>query len=87
MTVDLTPPVAELTRVVSGIRDDQLTAPTPNDGRDVATLLAHVHGLAIAFRDAAYKIDGPTTSTSPTEAPIRAARGLAGSRSRSGWPN
>ena len=53
---------------MSGIRNDQLTAPTPNDGRDVATLLAHVHGLAIAFRDAAYKIDGPTTSTSPTEA-------------------
>jgi uncharacterized protein (TIGR03086 family) len=68
MTLDLTPPVAELTRIVSGVRDDQLGAPTPNTERDVATLLAHVHGLAIAFRDAANKIDGPTTSTSPAEA-------------------
>jgi uncharacterized protein (TIGR03086 family) len=67
MTLDLSAPAAELTRIVSGVRDDQLTAPTPNSGRDVATLLAHVHGLAIAFRDAAYKIEGPTTSTAPDD--------------------
>ncbi len=73
MTVDLSPPVAELTRIVAGVRDDQLRGPTPNSGRDVAALLAHVHGLAIAFRDAAYKIDGPTTSTAPTEARLELA--------------
>ena len=67
MTIDLTPPVAELTRIVSGVRDDQLDSPTPNSGRDVAALLAHVHGLAIAFRDAAHKIEGPTTTTAPTD--------------------
>lgn len=68
MTIDLSPPVAELARIVSGVRDDQLDAPTPNSGRDVGTLLAHVHGLAIAFRDAAYKREGATTSTPPAEA-------------------
>ena len=32
-----------------------------------------MHGLAIAFRDAAHKIDGPTTSTAPTEARLELA--------------
>ena len=31
-------------------------------------MLAHVQGLAVAFRDAARKVDGPTTSTPPQAA-------------------
>ena len=36
-----------------------------------------MHGLAIAFRDAAHKIDGPTTSTAPHGGATGAGRGLA----------
>ncbi len=65
MTLDLHPPAAELTRIVAGVTDDQLGHPTPCADTDVATMLAHVAGLAVAFRDAARKIEGPTTQTAP----------------------
>lgn len=68
MTIDLQAPADELARVAVGVRDDQLAGPTPCTESDVATILAHVSGLAIAFRDAARKVDGPTTSTPPTDA-------------------
>ena len=45
---------------------------------DVATMLAHVQGLAVAFRDAARKVDGPTTSTPPQAASKDLRPGLAG---------
>ena len=41
----------------------------------MATMLAHVQGLSVAFRDAARKVDGPTTSTPPQAAPKDLARG------------
>src|SRR3712207_1474240 len=53
--LDLAPQAAELARVVTGIRDDQLDDPTPCDGTPVAGLLAHVVGLTTAFRMAAEK--------------------------------
>lgn len=68
MTIDLQAPADELARIVAGVRDDQLAGLTPCTDSDVTTLLAHVGGLSIAFRDAARKIDGPTTSTPPSEA-------------------
>jgi uncharacterized protein (TIGR03086 family) len=43
-------------RVVTGVRDDQLTGPTPCAGTSVAALLDHLVGLTIAFREAAEKI-------------------------------
>jgi len=63
--LDLQAPADQLTLLVSGITDDQLDAPTPCPGTSVANLLAHVLGLSIAFRDAARKVDGPTTTTAP----------------------
>lgn len=69
MPLDLAPAVDQMSRVVAGITDDQLTAATPCAGTDVATMLAHVHGLSVAFRDAARKVEGPTTSTAPQAAP------------------
>ncbi|MGY1669401.1 TIGR03086 family metal-binding protein [Geodermatophilus sp. SYSU D00710] len=69
-TTDLGPATAEVARVVAGIRDDQLTAPTPCEGASVAGLLGHLAGLAYAFRMAAEKtpVDG-TASTDPTHLP------------------
>lgn len=65
MPLDLGAPAAEVTRLAAGTRDDQLSLPTPCPGTDVASLLAHVVGLSIAFRDGAAKIIGPTTTTAP----------------------
>jgi uncharacterized protein (TIGR03086 family) len=65
--LDLQPAADQMAAIVALIRDDQLGDPTPSEGRSVSDLLAHVHGLSVAFRDAARKIDGPTTSTSPTD--------------------
>jgi uncharacterized protein (TIGR03086 family) len=53
--LDLAPQAAEVARIVSGIRDDQLTAPTPCAGTSVAALLDHLDGLTVAFRRAAQK--------------------------------
>ena len=63
--LDLQPPADHVAALVAGIRDEQLDAPTPCPGTDVATMLAHLIGLSVAFRDAARKVDGPTTSTPP----------------------
>ncbi len=54
-SLDLAPAVAEVTRIVAGVRDDQLTDPTPCDGTSVAALLDHLVGLTLAFRLAAEK--------------------------------
>ncbi|MGY1813317.1 TIGR03086 family metal-binding protein [Blastococcus sp. SYSU D00820] len=45
----------ETARVVAGIRDDQLSTPTPCTDLPVAGLLDHLVGLTLAFRDAARK--------------------------------
>ena len=57
--LDLGPQAAEVARVVTGIRDDQLGDPTPCADTPVAGLLAHVAGLTTAFRMAAEKTPVP----------------------------
>jgi uncharacterized protein (TIGR03086 family) len=63
--LDLQPPADQVALLVSAITDDQLGAPTPCPDTPVAQLLGHVLGLSIAFRDAARKVEGPTTATAP----------------------
>ncbi|CCH89622.1 conserved protein of unknown function [Modestobacter italicus] len=53
--LDLTPSVTEVSRVVTTVSDDQLTAPTPCADTSVAALLDHLHGLAVGLRLAAEK--------------------------------
>jgi uncharacterized protein (TIGR03086 family) len=64
-TIDLTDSTRRVAALVRGTADGQLDAPTPCEDMPVRLLLAHLHGLAIAFHDAARKIDGPTTNTPP----------------------
>jgi uncharacterized protein (TIGR03086 family) len=54
-TPDLAPAATEVTRVVAGVRDEQLADPTPGAGTSVAGLLDHLVGLTLAFRMAAEK--------------------------------
>lgn len=63
--IDLKPATDQVSQVVNGVTDDQLDDPTPCDDTSVAALLNHLLGLTIAFRDAAGKVTGPTTSTPP----------------------
>jgi uncharacterized protein (TIGR03086 family) len=63
MVLDLGPAADQMAAIVLNIRDEQLAEPTPCDQTTVADMLTHVHGLSIAFRDAAAKISGPTTSS------------------------
>ncbi len=60
---DLGPAADEMSRLVRGVRDDQLTAPTPCTDWTVADLLAHVHQFATVFTDNAHKAptQPPTT--------------------------
>jgi uncharacterized protein (TIGR03086 family) len=51
--------------LIDATADNQLDAATPCSERTVGELIAHVLGLSVAFRDAARKVDGPTTSTPP----------------------
>jgi uncharacterized protein (TIGR03086 family) len=62
---DLAPAAAETARIVAGIRDDQLTSPTPCPGMSVATMLHHMVGLTYAFRMAAEKtpVEGAPSSS------------------------
>ncbi|WP_245887844.1 TIGR03086 family metal-binding protein [Geodermatophilus tzadiensis] len=68
--LDLEPAATAVARVVAGVRDDQLTAPTPCEGTTVAGVLGHLAGLAYAFRMAAEKtpVDG-SASTDPAHLP------------------
>jgi uncharacterized protein (TIGR03086 family) len=67
--LDLSPTALRVAAVADSIRDDQLDAPTPCPELTVRNLLGHVLGLSVAFRDAARKDLGPTTSTVPTATP------------------
>ena len=63
--LNLAPQAAELARVVAGVRDDQLTDPTPCADTPVAALLDHLDGLTVAFQRAAEKsplAGGPSAS-------------------------
>ena len=72
MTIDLGAPAADVARLAAGVRDDQLDNPTPCPDIDVRGMLAHILGLSVGFRDAARKVDGPTTSTPPGPAQLPA---------------
>src|SRR3954471_13318381 len=58
-TIDLGPQTAEVARIVAGVRDEQLSWPTPNEGTPVAGLLDHLVGLTLAFRMGAEKTPLP----------------------------
>ncbi|CAA9398365.1 TIGR03086 family metal-binding protein [uncultured Nocardioides sp.] len=62
--IDLTATTDRTRAVAVGIAEDQLDAPTPT-GSTVGEMVQHLMGLCVAFRDAAAKVDGPTTSTPP----------------------
>ena len=55
--VDLRPTTTTLAALVRGVRDDQLTGPTPCPEYSVADLLDHIGGLSVAFTSAARKDD------------------------------
>lgn len=52
---DLEPATRVLTAIVTGVRDEQLGAPTPCTEASVGDLLDHVDNLALAFTGAARK--------------------------------
>ncbi|MFF9182040.1 MULTISPECIES: TIGR03086 family metal-binding protein [Streptomyces] len=66
--IDLGPQTRLVARLAAAVTDEQLTAPTPCPRYAVRELLGHLHGLSVAFRDAARKDLGPTTDTSPDAA-------------------
>lgn len=53
--LDLEPATRALTELVDGVRDDQLTAPTPCTQACLGDLIDHVDGLSTAFTAAATK--------------------------------
>jgi uncharacterized protein (TIGR03086 family) len=61
---DLTTTTRRTAAVAAAVTDDQLASPTPT-GSPVRVVAQHLLGLCVAFRDAAAKVDGPTTSTPP----------------------
>jgi uncharacterized protein (TIGR03086 family) len=62
--LDLGPAVREVVRLLDGVNDDQLAAPTPCPGSPVAGMLDHFMGLSLAFTWAARKT--PPTDGVPT---------------------
>lgn len=66
--LDLGPQTRIVARLAAAVRDDRLADGTPCPAYPVRTLLGHLTGLAVAFRDAARKDLGSTTDTPPTDA-------------------
>src|SRR5664279_3078715 len=64
--LDLGSATSVLTKLIEGIRDDQLAAPTPCRRTTVGDLLDHVDGLSLAFTAAATKtaLDGGSQAPS-----------------------
>ena len=63
---ELGPSTQQLARLVQGVRDEQLTAPTPCPDYTLGDLLEHVHGLAFAFTLAARKEELPVGDQAPS---------------------
>lgn len=59
---DLDPAARQVKTLVAGVRDDQLSAPTPCPAYTVGDLLDHFMGLTLAFRYAATKSTPPQPS-------------------------
>ncbi|MFD3649144.1 TIGR03086 family metal-binding protein [Streptomyces cyaneofuscatus] len=66
--LDLEPAARRITGLLDGIGDDRLGGPTPCPDYSVRELLAHLSGLAAAFRDAARKDLGASTAVAPDAA-------------------
>jgi uncharacterized protein (TIGR03086 family) len=65
--VDLTPAARRLADLVSQVRDDELSGPTPCPAYTLGDLVEHVGGLALAFRAAAEKdIASPYVNGTPS---------------------
>ncbi|MEJ7706116.1 MAG: TIGR03086 family metal-binding protein [Nocardioidaceae bacterium] len=64
--LDLEPATGVMTRLVVGVRDDQLDAPTPCSEATVGDLLDHVDGLSLAFTAAATKTPLDAESQAPS---------------------
>ncbi|MBD0748021.1 TIGR03086 family metal-binding protein [Streptomyces sp. CBMA152] len=62
---DLAPAAHAVARLIDGVRDDQLAAPTPCPKYSVRELVGHIAGLTGAFTAAAHKNFGPATGTDP----------------------
>lgn len=63
--IELGPAARRVAGLLDRIDDRQLGLPTPCPGYTVRELLAHIGGLALAFRAAAHKAFGPATDTDP----------------------
>ena len=57
--LDFGPATTTMARLVTGVRDDQLTAPTPCPDYTVADLVDHIRVLAFAFTESARRGDVP----------------------------
>lgn len=64
--IDLEPATRELARLVGGVRDDQLAAPTPCPDMSIGTLLDHIDGFTLAFTAAANHTEPPGGSRPPS---------------------
>ncbi|WP_405442321.1 TIGR03086 family metal-binding protein [Streptomyces avidinii] len=74
-TFDLGPQARIVARLAAAVPDTALADRTPCPAYTVGDLLAHLTGLAVAFRDAARKNLGSTTDTDPgSAAPVLPAR-------------
>ncbi len=63
--LDLGPQTRIVARLAEGVSDARLADATPCPQYSVGTLLGHLLGLAVAFRDAGRKELGATTDTDP----------------------
>ncbi|MEU0162849.1 TIGR03086 family metal-binding protein [Streptomyces sp. NPDC006261] len=66
--LDLEPAARRIVGLLDAIHDDRLGGPTPCPDYAVRELLAHLTGLATAFRDAARKDLGASTAVPPGSA-------------------
>jgi hypothetical protein len=78
--VDLEPATRRLASLVQGVRDDQLTAPTPCSESSLGDLIQHVDGLSLAFTAAAQKtaLSGGSRGAAPDGALLDRVIGLSG---------
>lgn len=63
--IDFRPVTDQVTALLDGIDDSQLSGPTPCPGYTLGGMLTHVLGLSTAFTSAARKEHGPHTETAP----------------------
>jgi uncharacterized protein (TIGR03086 family) len=66
--IELEPATTTLAALVNGVRDDQLSLPTPCDGFAVAALLNHIDEMALTSIHAATKTIPESGPASPSEA-------------------